>query len=122
MFLTKSFQIQSYTKISNSEDLVTPDHPVTLDQSSPASFLDEKCSNFHEITAVNKPVAFFDVLSPPYSDLSEENPESRHCHFFRKLMVDNSSEKKVLKLEQIPCPNHYYCDNLQYDKPDFMNS
>lgn len=123
-WLTIYFQIQSYTRIPNSDDgeiLVTSNPPLILDQSSPASFLDEKSCNYHEITALDGPAAFFDVLSPPYSDFSDMNPDSRHCHFYRKLMVDNSSERKILKLEQIECPAHYFCDSLQFDKPEFMS-
>lgn len=116
------FQIQSYTRIaSNDSDeiLVASNEPKILDPSSPPSFLDEQNCNYHEITAIGEqPAAFFDVLTPPYSDFNDESPDSRHCHFYRKLMVDN--EKKILRLEKIPCPSHYYCDQLEFDKPDYM--
>lgn len=124
-----SLKIQSYSKLpnnteisANSEEstLVSQEEPIYLDKFSKTSMLDESIYNYHEITASDdEPAAFFDVLSPPYS--STEDPESpRHCHFFKKSMVDNSSELTVIKLEKIDCPDHYYCDTVYYEKPDFM--
>lgn len=114
-------KIQSYTKISdNQRELLVqrePADPKTLDDQSESSYLDEKVSNYHEIQALDEPAAFFDVLSPPYSDMNDsEEEDSRHCHFYRKMMIDNN----ILKLEQIDCPSHYYCDSLHFEKPDFM--
>lgn len=112
-------RIQSYTKIPNNDSkdlLVKTDESKVLDEQSPCSGLDEKQHNFHEITALDSPAAFFDVLSPPYSDFSDTEPDSRHCHFYRKLMVGND----ILKLEPIDCPSHYYCDSIYFEKPDFM--
>jgi cysteamine dioxygenase len=120
--ISGKLKIQSYTRIANNDSddlLVTANPPILLDESSPASFLDEKTANYHEITALGGPAAFFDVLSPPYSDFSDNSDNSRHCHFFRKLMIDN--EKNILKLEQIPCPSHYFCDSLIFEKPEFMS-
>jgi cysteamine dioxygenase len=82
--------------------------------------LDDSNCNFHEITALDSPIAFFDVLSPPYSDMNDSDPSARHCHFYRKLMVENSPDKKILKLERIDCPSHYYCDSIYFERPDFM--
>lgn len=121
--ISGTVKIQSYSKISGTGDgelLVSSEEPKILNQQSEASFLDETSCNYHEITALNGPAAFFDVLSPPYSDLDYKGPEARHCHFYRKLMVDNSSEKKMLKLKKIECPSHYYCEALEYKQPDFM--
>jgi hypothetical protein len=69
---------------------------------------------------LDQPAAFFDVLSPPYSDFNDESPNAIHCHFYRKLMVDNESDSKILRLQQIECPKHYYCDQLEFEKPDFF--
>lgn len=35
-------------------------------------------------------------------------------------MIDNESETKTLKLEMIPCPAHYFCDQLNFEQPDYM--
>jgi hypothetical protein len=124
LFGSTTLQIQSYTRIPNSGDstdiLVTCNTPTVLDQDSPAAFLDEKSCNYHEISAsADSPAAFFDVLSPPYAELNDSNPDSRHCHFYRKVMVD--SEKQILKLEMIDVPKYYFCDSIAFEKPEFMS-
>lgn len=118
--ISGKLKIQSYTRIpsaNHSELLVSPEEPKILDSQSMTSFLDDKRSNFHEITALDEPAAFFDILSPPYSDITDTGPESRHCHFYRKLVVNEST----LELVRIDCPSHYYCDNAHVEKPAFMD-
>lgn len=118
-------RIQSYTRISGfgdtSEIFVTKNEPKVLDSKSVASYLDENNSNYHEITALDGPAAFFDILSPPYSDSTrDEDSSSRHCHFYRTLMFDNNPERKIVKLERIECPESYYCDSVAFDQPAYM--
>lgn len=119
-------KIQSYTRINfgdSSEIFVTKDEPKILDSKSAVSFLDENKSNYHEITALEgSPAAFFDILSPPYSDFKDDETSSRHCHFYRKLMVENNLEEMVIKLERIECPETYYCDSVAFDSPSYMNA
>lgn len=119
--ISGKLKIQSYTRISPSDSndlLVIPDEPKILDSQSASSYLDEQQSNFHEITALDEPAAFFDVLSPPYSDMDNNDPDARHCHFYRKLKINDTT----LKLERINCPSHYYCDSETFEKPAFMNN
>lgn len=123
--LSGKVKIQSYTSLHQQQQsshniLVEMQEPIILDQNSPASQLDEVNHNFHEISALEGPAAFFDILSPPYSDFKDHRSDARHCQFYRKLMVENSSERKVLRLEQIECPAHYYCDQVDYVKPEFI--
>lgn len=121
--ISGKLKIQSYSKLSESKDgelLVTPELAKTVDCHSPATYLDETNYNYHEITALDEPAAFFDVLSPPYKEIGDEESEPRQCHFYKKLMVDNNPERTILKLEKIDCPSHYYCDSVYFDKPDFM--
>lgn len=116
-------KVQSYTKISSNSDsglLVKAEEPKIVDCSSAATYLDENICNYHEITTLDEPAAVFDVLSPPYKDINDEDSESRQCHFYRKLMVENDPARKILKLEQIDCPSHYYCDSIYFEKPDYM--
>lgn len=124
--LSGKMKIQSYTKFHQQPSphsvLVEMQEPIILDQNSHASQLDEVNHNFHEISALEGPAAFFDILSPPYSDSQDHRSNARHCQFYRKLMVDNTSERKILKLEQIECPSHYYCDQVDYEKPEFIQS
>ncbi|XP_053675762.1 2-aminoethanethiol dioxygenase [Anopheles nili] len=90
--------------------------------------------NFHEITAIGGPAAFFDILSPPYN--SSEQPQ---YYFYRKVPVPRhlaemeplgfagpdkpsvqDDERPRYVLETIPNPDHYYCDTVHYTTPDFM--
>lgn len=122
--LSGRVKIQSYTKLlqqpaaSQHSFLVEMQEATVMDQNSPASQLDEVNQNFHEISALEGPAAFFDILSPPYSDFNDHRDDARHCQFYRKLMVDNSSERKILKLESIECPPHYYCDQVEFPKSE----
>lgn len=118
--ISGKLKIQSFTRLSETGDgaiFVKQEDPKVLDQHSPSSVLDERVGNYHEITAIGGVAAFFDVLSPPYSEASDLSQDSRHCSFYRKILVDNG---KVIRLEHIDCPRHYYCDTLHFEKPDYM--
>lgn len=101
-----------------------------------------KC-NLHEITAAGRvPIAFFDILSPPYeSNISIYGPKK--CLFYRRLPMNSSSDessssdltengdnhtiavqnaKRKAYLQEIRVPNHYYCDNIYYDPPEFLTN
>lgn len=76
--------------------------------------------NYHEITAVDGPAAFFDILTPPYNTM-------RKCSFYAKSrsIQENLHHNNVgpelldencLYLKRIPCPEHYYCDNGDDDR------
>ncbi|XP_058066719.1 2-aminoethanethiol dioxygenase [Anopheles bellator] len=91
--------------------------------------------NFHEITAIGGPAAFFDILSPPYNTSLPQ-----HISFYRKVPVPRNlaelelgspGEEKPLApqpdddrpryvLETIPIPENYYCDTEQYVAPEFL--
>ncbi|XP_070497377.1 2-aminoethanethiol dioxygenase [Chironomus tepperi] len=104
------------------EKIVRVEQPKILSETSEAAVLYPDNCNFHELTALEGPAAFFDILSPPYSDISDTTPDARHCSFFKKekIMVDNNGSNPTVKLTQIPVPDHYYCDSVYYDQPDFM--
>lgn len=96
--------------------------------------------NIHEITATgNSPAAFFDILSPPYeSEISLYGPKK--CSFYRKIPFkptidsstrttshsnddeDSDKSKQIAYLQQIRVPNHYYCDNIYYNPPEFLTN
>ncbi|XP_058125635.1 2-aminoethanethiol dioxygenase [Anopheles ziemanni] len=90
--------------------------------------------NFHEITAIGGPAAFFDILSPPYNTASQPQ-----YYFYRKVPVPrhlaelepigspdkpsplHDDERPRYVLETIPNPDHYYCDTVHYTPPGFMD-
>lgn len=120
--ISGKLKVHCYTRIqTDAEDeiIVRAEEPKILDELSEASIITNDC-NFHELTALDGPAAFFDILSPPYSDMHDSTDEARHCSFFKKVMVDNSNKNAIIKLVSIPCPEHYYCDSVIFDQPDFM--
>jgi len=115
-------QIQTDKENGLLEKIVRVEEPKILSSSSEAAVLYPDRYNFHELTALDGPAAFFDILSPPYSDISDSTPDARHCSFFKKekIMVDSNGLNPTVKLTQIPVPDHYYCDSVYYEQPDFM--
>lgn len=114
-------RIQSYTE---QEDITVPGMRRTIiacpepvkdvHAGTDTAVLTPTTSNYHEITAVNGPAAFFDVLSPPYdSNMPIYGP--RKCSFYRKTIRDN-----LLILEKVSTPHHYYCDSAEFSQPEFL--
>lgn len=93
---------------------------LTMD--SECAILTPTESNYHEITAIGGPAAFFDVLSPPYESKIPIYG-SRKCSFYRKIessnVVDDAFANQIY-LQRISCPEHYYCDNGYYEPPEFL--
>jgi cysteamine dioxygenase len=119
--LSGKLEAQSYTKIetdTKDEIIVRAEEPKILDSRSDSVVLHPHECNYHELTALDgQPAAFFDILSPPYSDMDDSSENARHCSFFKKIMLDSSGR---IKLIDIPCPDHYYCDSYDFEQPDFM--
>lgn len=87
--------------------------PVEVDESSPAVQLNPTKGNMHQITALGGPVAFFDILSPPYDTQIAERPIlKRKCTFFKE--ISQSSADQVV-LEKIAQPLDYYCNHVEYN-------
>lgn len=115
-------KVQSFTR---SQNLETNDGFIVVDKEpmkdvnveSESAVLTPVLSNYHEIKAIDGPAAFFDVLSPPYEkDIPVYGP--RKCSFYRKITIPN---KQFMVLENIPTPNHYYCDSAEFKlPPDFL--
>lgn len=132
-----SVRIQSYSEIDRREEtnpdgterrhvLVKVEQEKTLEAGSEAAscgMLTPTERNYHEITAIGGPAAFFDILSPPYNaDIPIYG--KRACSFYRKLLLPgnaaSSDGRRRMVLEKIATPNHYYCDTEHYEAPDFM--
>lgn len=99
---------------------VTEEEPLEATPRSECSVLTPTKRNIHEITAIgDDSVAFFDILSPPYdSKISIYGPKK--CFFFRKIRSSTSNGRRVY-LQHINAPDHYYCDSIRYNRPDFLN-
>lgn len=142
--LSGTARIQSYTlehPLLNTPHIlsVIEESPTEYSSKSGCSVLTPTTRNVHEITATgNSPAAFFDILSPPYeSQISLHGPKK--CSFYRKIPFKPSNDlenltshsadddasdksKQIAYLQQIRVPNHYYCDNIYYNPPEFLTN
>ncbi|KAL7296094.1 hypothetical protein TKK_0010643 [Trichogramma kaykai] len=84
--------------------------PVICDQDSNAMVLTPTDKNLHEITCLQGPAAFLDVLSPPY-DSNEYYVGERPCTFFQP--IEGVSSNRV-KLRIIKAPHDYYTKQMEY--------
>uniref|UniRef100_A0A1L8DB51 2-aminoethanethiol dioxygenase n=1 Tax=Nyssomyia neivai TaxID=330878 RepID=A0A1L8DB51_9DIPT len=110
-------KVQSFTSSDSSCRDMIPVHvhtPKDFDASSPAAVLTPKEGNYHEISAIGAPGAFFDILGPPY-DSPLPPFGKRKCSYFRK--INDLSGNWFL--QKIPTPSHYFCDVLRIT-PDFL--
>lgn len=132
-------RLQSYTAVSSLNAPTSSPAPANNEQqqknnasikqnlicvvSEPAQIITTKCDgavltpnerNYHEITAIDGPAAFFDILTPPYDT-------TRKCSFYEKFNANlenvpdglhQSLDENYLYLKRIPCPQHYFCDNV----------
>lgn len=81
--------------------------------------------NLHQISAVEGPAAFLDILAPPY------NPDDgRDCHYYRVLETveegrtaehqgeeEEEEKEEVTWLLEIPQPEDFWCGPEPYPGP-----
>ncbi|KAK2144309.1 hypothetical protein LSH36_769g00110 [Paralvinella palmiformis] len=92
-----------------------------VDKHSDPCVLTPTIGNYHEITAVDGPMAFLDILAPPY----DHDPQSRECHYYRELDIANiqsqgeqSGERcRISCLVPVGQPNNFWCDSAVYRGP-----
>ncbi|XP_007895409.1 2-aminoethanethiol (cysteamine) dioxygenase a [Callorhinchus milii] len=92
-----------------------------FDEAHGACVLSPDRDNLHEISAVDGPAAFLDVLAPPYC-----SAEGRDCHYYRVLEVSGSGGKagpepaqppRHVWLLEVPQPVDFWCDAEPYPGP-----
>lgn len=133
--ISGKIRIQSYTaktdspnNLHHASDLpasmfvpVIKEQPKELTECSESVVLTPTEGNFHEITAVGGPAAFFDILSPPYESVIPIYG-ARRCSFYAKVESNNTSKNSNIFLQRIPCPSHYYCDSVEYELPFYVEN
>lgn len=83
------------------------------------SFLTPKVGNIHEIIAVSGPVAFLNILAPPY----ENELGTLECPFYREVDSPKSDENPEetasprVYLAAIEKPKDYWCESVPYRGP-----
>lgn len=78
--------------------------------------------NLHQISAVEGPAAFLDILAPPYNA-----DDGRDCHYYRALQTveedrtdqqeDEEKKEKVTWMLEIPEPEDFWCGPEPYPGP-----
>ncbi|XP_047352613.1 2-aminoethanethiol dioxygenase [Vespa velutina] len=97
--------------------------PVILHKNSPACVLTPQDKNLHEISCIEGPAAFLDILSPPYGvDDSGKGPGP--CTFFKtvnsKPCTDSGDIVEEVQLVVTEKPPGFYSHNLKYTGPPLM--
>lgn len=94
--------------------------------SSPACLLSPHRDNLHQISAVDGPAAFLDILAPPY-----DPDDGRDCHYYKLLPPEAAPEQsgegsaeagpgglaREVWLLEIPQPDDFWCGGEPYPGP-----
>ncbi|XP_015585473.1 2-aminoethanethiol dioxygenase [Cephus cinctus] len=107
--------------IKPNEEITAVKHPgIIVKDNDDACVLTPSERNLHEISCVEGPAAFLDILSPPYN-VDEYGKGSRLCTFFRIISsqrATNSDEKtENVQLMVIDSPPDFYSRSLKYLGP-----
>lgn len=129
--ISGAVQVNSYTLKTNDDHIIKLNkevsafrhRPISLHSNSPACMLTPRDKNLHEISCVEGPAAFLDILSPPY-DVDEGGKGPRPCTFFKtinsKLYTDLPDVTEEVKLLGIEGPPDFYSESLKYTGPPLM--
>ncbi|XP_017875150.1 2-aminoethanethiol dioxygenase-like [Ceratina calcarata] len=116
---------EDHTIRLNKEEMAYRHKPITLHSNSPACTLTPKEKNLHEITCIEGPAAFLDILSPPYDVDIDSGKGPRPCRFFKtvsssKACTDTSDIIEEVKLVVIEGQPDFYSGSLKYTGPPLM--
>lgn len=93
--------------------LKLPDVTMTVNDSS--CVVTPSDGNIHEIASVDGPMAFVDILAPPYDHVTGQ----RVCQYYEKYKWDTptKAEGEIHWLMGIDPPNSFWCDTMDYTGP-----
>ncbi|XP_076181217.1 2-aminoethanethiol dioxygenase [Ptiloglossa arizonensis] len=129
--ISGAVQVNSYTLKTNDDHIIKLNkeiaalrhRPISLHSNSPACILTPRDKNLHEISCIEGPAAFLDILSPPY-DVDDCGKGPRPCTFFKtinsKLCTDSADIIEEVKLLVIEGPPDFYSKTLKYTGPPLM--
>ncbi|XP_043272259.1 2-aminoethanethiol dioxygenase [Venturia canescens] len=130
--ISGAVKINSYTVQIREDYLIQPGeeipglkHPtVTVRDTDPACVLTPEDKNFHEISCVEGPAVFLDILSPPYI-LETRIPDIRlrPCTYFRELTnkeqcLRDDGETIEVQLIAANKPPEFYARSMRYPGPE----
>lgn len=92
-------------------------------ENSGPCLLTPRQDNLHQISAVEGPAAFLDILAPPYNA-----DDGRDCHYYRILQTveegktdeqqgDEEEKESVTWVLEIPEPEDFWCGPEHYPGP-----
>lgn len=107
--------------IKGNEEVAAMRHrPIFLHNDLPACILTPLEKNLHEISCIEGPAAFLDILSPPY-DVDEFGKGPRPCTFFKtvesKLCTESTDIIEEVQLTVTESPSGFYSTSLEYIGP-----
>ncbi|XP_076231893.1 2-aminoethanethiol dioxygenase [Calliopsis andreniformis] len=124
-------QVNSYTLKTNDDHIMKLNkeisalrhRPISLNSKSPACILTPRDKNLHEISSIEGPAAFLDILSPPY-DVDESGEGPRPCTFFKTinsmLYTDSPDIIEEVKLLVVEGPPDFCSESLKYTGPPLI--
>ncbi|KAI5713689.1 hypothetical protein M8J76_003561 [Diaphorina citri] len=86
--------------------------PLLLSSEDNAKYLTPRARNLHEISCVNGPAAFLDVIGPPYKPVTLQD-----CTYFEDVGELSADNKSIRMLHRISCPSYFYTDEEKYKGP-----
>ena len=121
--------------LRNHPSLIERGHVVPVLPIAPKSSMNASSSplivspdkdNYHELyNGSDQPVAFVDILSPPYNHRGcelepEGDSEVRECEYFKVVRLPSSDggDKNITWLQRIKPPVDYHCDTEPYLGPN----
>ncbi|KYQ51705.1 2-aminoethanethiol dioxygenase [Trachymyrmex zeteki] len=120
-----SLKTKSNHVIKTKEEIAAVKHrPICLHSNSPACIFTPTEKNLHEISCVEGPAAFLDILSPPY-DVDEFGKGTRPCTFFKtvksKLYTESTDIIEEVQLSVVENLPDFYSSSLDYMGPPLQN-
>lgn len=106
--------IRSYSALmppgSDKEVIEAQRHPdLTVGPDSAPCCLTPTERNFHEIRALDGPLAFLDVLAPPYDSVT------RDCHYYN--VTSSPVGEANVRLRSVSPPRDFWCGSSAYTGP-----
>lgn len=112
-------KIDSYSIESSSDRVLEEDKEMPaikhasaiVRPTDPACVLTPLVRNLHEITCIEGPAAFLDILSPPY-DTYTYGERKRLCTFFKEASTSEMSDNVQLVVTE--SPPSFYSRSIKY--------
>lgn len=105
---------------ANEEIAAIRHRPVILHSNSPACVLTPSDKNLHQISCIEGPAAFLDILSPPY-DVNIFGYGPRPCTYFKvvrsKLCTESTDVIEEVHLSIVESLPDFYSSSLEYIGP-----